>query len=91
MKEVSDNCNVAISQIKQWIREDRLQFSDESLVGIPCEKCGKMIKSGRFCEQCSNEMIHNLNSAKSELIREDKATNSKRDNRDRMRYLKNHL
>ena len=33
-----------------------MSFSDASLVGMACEKCGTMIKTGRFCENCKQKM-----------------------------------
>ena len=35
-------------------------FSDDSPVGINCESCGAMIKTGRFCEKCKKEMATQL-------------------------------
>ena len=61
--EVSEACDVDPAQIRQWIREDRLQFADDSPIMIPCEKCGKMIRSGRFCEQCKAEMTNTFRNA----------------------------
>ncbi len=63
IKQVSDECEIEIAQIQQWIREDRLVFSDDSPIGIPCEKCGTMIRSGRFCDKCKNEMTRGFNDA----------------------------
>jgi flagellar operon protein (TIGR03826 family) len=60
---VSEECNVEIPQIQQWIREERLAFSDDSPIGVSCENCGTMIKTGRFCEKCKREMANDLNSA----------------------------
>ena len=45
--EVADLCQVEPNQIKQWIREERLQFSEDSAIKVDCEKCGTMIKIGR--------------------------------------------
>lgn len=56
--EVAQECDVEPGQIRQWIREDRLQFADDSPIRIPCEKCGSMIRSGRFCEKCTMEMTN---------------------------------
>ena len=50
---VSEECEVSIKQIKKWVREERLVFSDDSLVGLECERCGKIIHSGRFCKECA--------------------------------------
>lgn len=60
--QVAEECDVSIKQIKMWVREDRLQFSDDSLVGLDCERCGKMIHSGRFCKDCANGLQDAFNS-----------------------------
>lgn len=61
--EVSEKCEVEIPQIHQWIREERLQFADDSPIRIACESCGTMIRSGRFCDKCKAEMTNGLKSA----------------------------
>jgi len=58
--EVSEGCEVPIPQINQWIREERLTFSDDSPIGLDCESCGKMIRTGRYCPECKNKMINSL-------------------------------
>lgn len=63
IQEISESCEVEIAQLNQWIREERLTFSDDSPVGLPCENCGATIKSGRFCESCKNEMARGFNNA----------------------------
>ncbi len=60
MQEVSEENDVTIPQIQKWVREERLAFSDESLVGIECEKCGVTIKTGRFCQSCKDKLANNL-------------------------------
>ncbi len=60
--EVSEACEVDPQQIRQWIREERLEFADGGVTGIACEKCGAPIPTGRFCEKCKAEMANNLNS-----------------------------
>ena len=61
--DVAEACDVDPQQIRQWIREDRLQFSEDSMVGINCELCGAMIRSGRYCDKCRTQMTNNLNRA----------------------------
>ena len=63
LQEISDACEVDIPQINQWIREERLTFADDSPIGIPCEKCGVTIKSGRLCDKCKVEMTRSFNDA----------------------------
>lgn len=47
IKEVAEQCEVEVGQIQQWIREERLEFTEDSPVKIPCENCGEMIRSGK--------------------------------------------
>lgn len=63
MKQVSEECEVDTAQIQQWIRQERLQFSDDSPIRVACEMCGKMIGSGKYCQECKDKMARQLNSA----------------------------
>ncbi len=63
IRTVSEACEVDAAQIRQWVREERLEFADDSAVGLNCERCGKMIKSGRFCQECKTDMTKTLNNA----------------------------
>ena len=47
---VAEDNDVTVQQIRQWIREERLEFSADSQVGIECEGCGASIRTGRFCD-----------------------------------------
>lgn len=58
--EVSEQCDVEPGQIRQWIREERLQFAEDSAIMIACESCGTMIRSGRLCEKCKNQLGKDL-------------------------------
>jgi flagellar operon protein (TIGR03826 family) len=60
--QIAKDCEVETSQIQQWIREERLEFSQDSDLGIPCENCGAMIRTGRFCAKCKAEMANQLGS-----------------------------
>lgn len=85
IQEIAEDNDVSVKQIKQWIREERLTFSDKSPVGIECEKCGAMIRTGRYCEKCKSEMADNLQKiyATSPVKKNDRL---QRDG-ERMRYL----
>lgn len=58
MQQVAEENDVSIAQIKRWIREERLAFSEDAQVGLECEGCGKMIRTGRFCEACKAKYIN---------------------------------
>ncbi|MBQ8798568.1 MAG: flagellar protein [Lachnospiraceae bacterium] len=62
MQEVAEENDVTIAQIKRWIREERLAFSEDAQVGLECEGCGKMIRTGRFCETCKAKYINDFSS-----------------------------
>ena len=59
--EIARECDVEISQIQGWIRDERLVFAADSPIGIECESCGAMIKTGRFCEKCKSDMARGFN------------------------------
>ncbi len=85
MQEISDATEVSVKQIKQWVREERLTFTKNSPVGIECESCGTMIRTGRFCEKCKNNMASNLKQMYA--ITPPKEEKSKGRDKDRMRFL----
>lgn len=59
---VAEACEVEVSQIRQWVREERLTFADDSPIGLNCEHCGAVIKTGRYCEKCKKEMASEMES-----------------------------
>lgn len=81
---VSEEMSVSTQQIRQWVREERLIFSEDSVVTIDCEICGAPIRTGRFCEKCKNQIAHNLDGMYPKSAPE--LSKSVRD-RGRMRYL----
>ena len=88
MRTLSKECEVSPKQIQRWVREDRLIFSKDSPIGIPCERCGKTIKSGRYCESCKNGMTRDLEDAagiKKPVKQE--APRKKAPESDKMRFL----
>lgn len=85
MQEVSENFEVSIAQIQKWIREERLSFAEDSLVGIECESCGANIKTGRFCQSCKDKLANNLSNIYKEPEKPKKMKES--DVNPKMRFL----
>lgn len=83
---LSKECDVSVKQIKQWVREERLTFTEGSPNGIECEQCGAMILTGRYCDMCKTKIHNNLSSAID--VKKDEPKKRDRD-RDRMRFLQN--
>ena len=85
IEEISEANDVPIKQIQQWIREERLVFSENSPSGIPCEKCGKLIKSGRYCDECKKDVSIALDSVTKKQVKP--VVQKKAKDKDRMRFL----
>lgn len=86
--EVSEECKVDPAQIRQWIREERLQFAEDSPIMIACENCGAMIRSGRFCDKCKNEMANDFQHAiEKPAPKPAEKPSDHTDTRNRMRFL----
>ena len=87
VNEVARECDVEESQIKQWVREERLEFSTGEGIGIVCEICGIPIPMGRYCEKCKANMVNSLSSASERPQQIQKPV--KKDTRDnpKMRFL----
>lgn len=86
MQQISEDNDISIKQIKQWVREERLTFTKNSPVGIECESCGQMIKTGRFCDKCKNNMASNLK-AMYAMPAAQESHSRKEKGKDRMRFL----
>lgn len=63
IRTVSEECEVDVAQIRQWIREERLEFASDSIVGLNCDRCGKVIKTGKYCPECKAEMQKTFSNA----------------------------
>ena len=87
VNEVSEVMEVSTKQINQWIREERLAFSEDSSIFFQCDSCGTNIRTGRFCDACKSEMTRNLGG----LYKRDTPAMKSKDRRDpaKMRFLDN--
>lgn len=70
IQQVSEENGVSVGQLKKWVREERLAFSEDSLVGIECENCGTMIRTGRFCNVCKDKVLNKLGNIYKEPVEE---------------------
>ncbi len=90
IQEVSENCDVDAAQIRQWLREDRLEVTEDSAIFLSCESCGAPIRSGRFCEKCVANMSRGFNEVLGAGHKQaaPKQTSHKDDEGPKMRFLK---
>ncbi|MCH5275145.1 MAG: flagellar protein [Lachnospiraceae bacterium] len=84
--QVAEDCEVEISQIQQWLREERLSLSEESGILLQCESCGAAITCGRYCEACKHKLASDLSHAVTPQKKEPEPEKRKRDS-DKMRFL----
>ncbi len=56
IREVAEACDVDPGQIRQWLREDRLEVTEDSPMFLNCESCGAPIRSGKYCDKCKLDM-----------------------------------
>lgn len=85
--EVAEACDVEASQIRQWLREERLEVTEDSAVFLQCETCGGPIRSGRFCEKCKGSMTKSFNSVLNTAKPKVEAPKTKEEGGAKMRYL----
>ena len=88
IQSVAEEVDVPETQVRQWIKEERLIFANASLAGVVCEVCGTPIQTGRYCDKCKNETANALNGAfkKPEVVQ---TTIKKEKESPRMRFLDN--
>ncbi len=87
MNQIAEDNKVSIKQIKQWVREERLTFTEESQITVDCENCGAPILTGRFCDRCRMNLQNELSGAikRPKKIEPQKSARQ----RERMRFLDN--
>jgi hypothetical protein len=71
VQRLSEINNVSVQQIIKWVREERLEFTADSITGIDCEICGVTIKTGRFCKNCKDDLSIKLGKAFNKPIPEE--------------------
>lgn len=88
INEVAEACDVEVNQIRQWLREERLEFTSEAAAFLNCESCGAAIRSGRFCDKCATNMTRGFQ----EVLKGRQPSQPKADKGDpegpKMRFLK---
>lgn len=71
IQTISEANDVSSQQIIKWVREERLEFVPDSLVGVDCEICSTMIKTGCYCKSCKDDIAIKLGKAYNKPIPEE--------------------
>lgn len=86
---VSEACGVETRQIKKWLREERLEITSSTSWFLDCERCGKPIKSGKYCDKCRFEVMSGLQGMDTPAPKCLDQSASDRDKVAKMRFLSN--
>lgn len=54
--KVSEDTQVDSKKIIEFLKEGRLEIRSENNLILNCERCGKPITKGRFCNKCTSDM-----------------------------------
>lgn len=87
VQTVSEACDIDKSQIYQWLREERLELAEGSMITLSCETCARPIKSGRYCDNCKRELTMGFRQAISKPKTSEPVKNLHKDASSKMRYL----
>lgn len=68
MQMISEETKVAISLIESFIRAGRLEIAPHSPIGIPCESCGSMIRTGKYCNACTAKLTNQFSELAKEFV-----------------------
>ena len=68
LTQVSTDLEISVQQIRMYLKEGRLEImGDGSNLVLECESCGKSIRSGRYCDECSKNMANGLKEASGKM------------------------
>lgn len=74
--EVSEALGIELKVISRFLKEGRLEADYIRMSGdsvLSCEKCGKPVNSGRFCENCVREMQADFSKAAKPAVQPNKS------------------
>lgn len=84
MYEVNQATGVSAALIEKFLKQGRLQVTEDSPIALTCERCGKRVPTGRYCKDCKNELSNELNEVKKNFLSSETQSTSGA----KMRFLK---
>ncbi|NUK29775.1 hypothetical protein HT574_06650 [Parageobacillus sp. VR-IP] len=60
MAQIVDATGVKESLLMKFIKSRRLQLAQFPNLGYPCDRCGRLIREGRMCANCSKDLNKQL-------------------------------
>lgn len=62
-EKVAEKTGIEAERVLRFAREGALSTVEYINIRIPCEQCGAMITSGRFCKRCADRLAGGLERA----------------------------
>ncbi len=87
INEVAEACDVEPAMIRQWLREERLELAEDSGIMLACDACGALIRSGKYCQACKNNLANGFNSILKGRTPVEEPLKQQRSKDARMRFL----
>lgn len=86
--EVSTVLDISLNKLKRFLREGRLEVIEWNNYILDCERCGKSIKTGRYCESCNRDITMEMKSITNLATNKMKGRNTDGSKaKEKMRYL----
>lgn len=86
VQEISSETGISVHKIMRYLREGRLQLrGDNHNAILDCERCGKSINTGRYCDKCADDLKKEFESVSST-----KGEKSKKSDKNRMYIADRH-
>lgn len=60
LSQVSLDLEVSVEKIRMFLKEGRLEITEDSNIVLECERCGKSIRTGRYCDECQNQVSNDI-------------------------------
>lgn len=76
LQEIADAHEISVNQIRDWVKEGRLEIVKGGGISLQCEKCGAAITRGRYCDNCKKSMVNDISNAFEDTRRNVAARNS---------------
>ncbi|MCR5755685.1 MAG: flagellar operon protein YvyF [Acetatifactor sp.] len=70
--DIENATGVSQKSIRRMLREARLEVASTSKVFLHCERCGKEIRSGQYCDECEMQLHRTIEEQQRELQRKGK-------------------
>lgn len=84
---VSEETGIPIYAIENFLRHERIEISPDSPVMLACNKCGKLINTGLYCDECSKSIRADLQKIKNSILADEKEQAESSGMHGRMRYV----